>query len=160
MFSSPFSIAQSLYSRLTTDHHHPKLQSCWPPSPCVTPVCCRRQCCRTWRADHSSQWKGEEDQEATLHILLSANPAAGEKVPTDPVSRAARASRAGCKPWHHPDSGTSLQLANLPTQSLPLSSIIASCPPRHVSTSFKLVIPGWWSSRHLCALESTGGCPL
>ena len=101
LFSSPFSIAQSLTNKTSPNTN---IAQRWPS---VTPVCCRGQCSRTRRADHTSQWKGEEDQEATFDLLFAANPAAREEVPADPVPRAPRARRAGRKPWHHPDSGTS-----------------------------------------------------
>ena len=66
------------------------------PRPGLTRCYCRRQRGRTWRANHKSQWQGQEDQEAAEYLLQFADPAAGEKVPKNSVSGPAGEGRAGC----------------------------------------------------------------
>ena len=53
----------------------------------------RRQCGRAWRANHESQWQGEEDSETQKYLLFSPDSTVGEEVPENSISGPARESR-------------------------------------------------------------------
>jgi len=89
----------------------------------------------------SSQWQGEEDPEASDHLLQSAAAGSAPALPADPVPGLTGARRPGGQTGTHPDSGGPSTKPAGPNGSGKLSRIYMKYCCRYCCYSYLIVIP-------------------